>query len=74
MRAGVDMEPKKCPFCAYPKTRIECNVVGHTTMHYEYVVICENCGATGPSDLGKSGAIESWNMRRRKFPHSARGD
>ena len=56
---------KKCPFCGYTKTRIEDWPVGD---HTEYAVMCLNCGAFGPNDLGRSGAIESWNMRREVYP------
>ena len=62
------MDTKPCPFCAYAKNRIEKVVVGRTTMHYEFYVTCENCGATGPCDLERSGAIEMWNLRRTEFP------
>ena len=61
---------KPCPFCAYTKNRIEKNAVLHTnSQHYEYYVTCENCGACGPTDLGESGAIEMWNLRRTEFPN-----
>jgi len=60
--------PIQCPFCASPHSRIEKNVVGRTTMHYEYYVTCEYCGAVGPTDLGESGAVEMWNLRRTEFP------
>lgn len=55
----------KCPFCGYDQTRIETYKVRD---HYEYAVMCLNCRAFGPNDLGKSGAVEMWNMRRKKYP------
>ena len=64
------METKPCPFCASPKTRID---EWPVALHTEYAVACENCGATGPYDLGVSGAIEMWNMRRTEFPNTTEG-
>jgi len=60
-------ESKPCPFCAYDGVRFE-NLNAET--HLEYSVMCTNCGAFGPNDLGKSGALEMWNLRRDKFPAS----
>ena len=61
---------KQCPFCASANVELQ-----HWTVrdnggryHWEYAIVCGNCGAFGPSDLGESGAIEMWNMRREKFP------
>jgi hypothetical protein len=60
---------KPCPFCAYDKARIEKWEVGEGRgKHVEYAVVCENCGCFGPNDLGWSGAVEMWNMRRKEFP------
>ena len=59
---------KPCPFCAYTKTRIESWVVASYSSYTEYAVMCENCGAFGPNDLGKSGAAVMWNMRRDVCP------
>ena len=56
---------EKCPFCAYDHSRIETLDAGD---HAEYAVMCANCGAFGPNDLGKSGAVEAWNMRRQEYP------
>ena len=67
------MDSKPCPFCAYTKTRIESWQANTNDHHWEHAVTCENCGACGPSDLGKSGAIEMWNMRRTEFPNTTKG-
>ena len=65
------MDTKPCPFCASPQNRIDYDISREPTNSkqptYVYIV-CENCGAIGPSDLGRSGAIEMWNLRREKFP------
>ena len=61
------MDTKPCPFCASPKTRID---EWSVALHTEYAGACEHCGATGPYDLGVSGAIEMWNMRRTEFPNT----
>jgi len=64
----VDRE--QCPFCAYPESRIESYGVGAAGFpgyHKEYAVMCENCGAFGPNDLGESGAIKMWNLRRKEW-------
>lgn len=58
-------EAKQCPFCAYDGARFEQLDAGS---HKEYAVMCTNCGAFGPNDLGRSGALEMWNLRRDKFP------
>jgi hypothetical protein len=59
----------KCPFCAYTKHRVESWTVGESRgQHTEYAVMCLNCGAFGPNDLGESGAVEGWNMRREVHP------
>lgn len=58
---------KPCPFCACPDTRIEAIPAGN---HTEYAVMCTNCGAYGPNDLGRSGACEMWDMRRTAWPPS----
>ena len=58
----------RCPFCASEDVRaIFYTVSQGTQSHKEWQVACQNCGACGPNDLGKSGAIEMWNMRR-EFP------
>jgi Lar family restriction alleviation protein len=47
---------KPCPFCG-SKVRLDYfDAVGHP-----YYVVCEECHALGPSDLGNSGACEAWN-------------
>ena len=56
---------KPCPFCASTDNRIE---EVPASGHMEYAVMCENCGAFGPNDLGQSGAVEMWDMRRDRFP------
>jgi len=63
---------EKCPFCASDLTRIESWVIGKglPSEHKEHAVMCLHCGAMGPNDLGKSGAIEMWNMRRKQFPNN----
>lgn len=56
-------EIKPCPFCGYNE-----NVAN---WYYQRLgepvriwnVICSVCSCTGPTDLGKSGAIEAWNQR-----------
>ena len=50
---------KPCPFCANADI-----VCGEEDLGEGWACWCNNCGAIGPNDLGWSGAIESWNMRR----------
>ena len=57
---------KPCQFCGVLNTSIEDRLVG---THSEYWIMCENCGATGPSDLGASGAVAMWNLRREYDPN-----
>ena len=64
------MDTKPCPFCASPKNRIDYDSVVSGKPPMYVWVICENCGACGPSDLGKSGAIEMWNLRRTVFQNT----
>ena len=52
-------DDKQCPFCASRNLKCEERDIGEG-----WVCWCANCGAIGPNDLGWSGAIESWNMRR----------
>ncbi len=62
-------ELSQCPFCANAGQNgaltIESCASGN---HREYWIQCGNCGACGPTDLGKSGAAAMWNMRREEFP------
>ena len=57
----METKLRPCPFCANTNVAIEAEMHGN---HKEYWVICRNCGALGPADLGWSGAEEAWNMRR----------
>ncbi len=50
---------KRCPFCASRSLKCEDIGIGES-----WICWCGNCGAIGPNDLGWSGAIEMWNMRR----------
>lgn len=52
---------KPCPFCASENLSIETLQAGN---HSEYAVMCKNCGSFGPNDLGQSGAVEMWDLRR----------
>jgi len=52
-------EDKPCPFCASKDIVCEQTDVGEG-----WLVWCRNCGCFGPNDLGWSGAIEMWNLRR----------
>jgi len=54
---------KPCPFCGYVEVT---KVFRDDTWYY---VICDKCGACGPADLGKSGAIEAWNERKEPKSH-----
>ena len=54
---------KLCPFCASDKNRL---VELDADNHKEYAVMCENCGAFGPNDLGEWGAVEMWDLRREQ--------
>lgn len=64
---------KPCPFCASENIRMEVfPVLSTNSLHDEYSCMCENCGATGPNDLGKSGAIEMWNLRRTEMPSQSK--
>lgn len=60
---------KPCPFCAYTKVGFNAWPVNAHGLfsHTEYTVYCKNCGAEGPNDLGKSGAVEIWNLRRKFY-------
>lgn len=62
---------KPCPFCASESLRIEELPAGN---HKEFAVMCQNCGAFGPNDLGQSGAVEMWELRRISGPTLAAPD
>lgn len=61
---------KNCPFCANDNLQLDSWIVGEDapSQHIEWSVACQNCGAYGPNDLGKSGAEEAWNIRRSILP------
>ena len=73
-RGGAMAVKKVCPFCDKTEHRIESWNVEGGDNHTEYAVMCENCGAFGPNDLGKSGAIEMWNLRRPMNAATARAE
>lgn len=52
-------QDKSCPFCASRNLFCEQTEIGEG-----WIVWCGNCGCFGPNDLGWSGAIEMWNLRR----------
>ena len=60
---------KPCPFCASRDIVCEQTEIGEG-----WIVWCRNCGCFGPNDLGWSGAIEMWNLRRptEALVHGAR--
>jgi hypothetical protein len=54
-------EMKNCPFCN--SSDIKCD--RDTDRPAEpWVCWCANCGSYGPNDIGWSGAVEIWNLRR----------
>jgi hypothetical protein len=68
MKWTTDCKP--CPFCGVLNPSINSREIGTGAgAHWEYWVTCENCGATGPSDLGKSGSVAMWNLRREYDPN-----
>lgn len=60
-------ELKPCPFCGKNKQQLSTFTAleGQRGEHKEYAIFCGNCGASGPNDLGQTGAEEMWNLRRR---------
>lgn len=52
---------KNCPFCNSDDIRVDSE---KQTNHTSWYCSCGNCGAIGPFDLGWSGAVEMWNLRR----------
>ncbi len=50
---------KPCPFCSSRKVEI---VTFHQRGEH-YLVRCKTCGAKGPFDYERTGAIEKWNRR-----------
>ena len=63
MRTVDGYELKPCPFCGW---EVEDNCFwSYRYPLAGYFVECKNrdCNATGPVDLGKSGAAEKWNTR-----------
>ena len=64
------MDTKPCPFCASNMTELTSWFTAGADRHREFAIMCAHCGTIGPSDLGKSGAIEMWNLRRTEFPNT----
>jgi len=64
------MDTKPCPFCASNMAEFTSWFTAGADRHREFAIMCTNCGTIGPSDLGKSGAVEMWNMRRTEFPNT----
>ena len=63
MTKSIILQEKEiCPFCASNDIRHEQDTQANGVK--VWVCWCGNCGAFGPTDLGWSGAIEKWNMRR----------
>ena len=61
-KSTILKEKECCPFCAS-------NDIKHEQDTQEngvevWVCWCGNCGSFGPTDLGWSGAIAMWNLRR----------
>jgi Lar family restriction alleviation protein len=54
------MELKPCPFCGSDNIEIYPTGYGRPP---KWAVMCDNCQAEGPVDLGESGAVEQWNTR-----------
>jgi hypothetical protein len=55
-------EMKNCPFCESEDTRLDQDEQPNGIK--VWVGWCGNCGCFGPTDLGWSGAVEMWNLRR----------
>lgn len=53
---GYEVLP--CPFCGSE------NSLWQDENQWSKWIVCDACGATGPTDLGVSGAIEAWNTRK----------
>jgi len=63
MTKSIILQEKEiCPFCASNDIRHEQDTQSNGVM--VWICWCGNCGAVGSRDLGWSGAIERWNMRR----------
>lgn len=51
----------KCPFCG---SDLQSVVKNKYYGHYEdYHVMCQTCGACGPSESTEEEAVDSWNRR-----------
>lgn len=56
------MNLKPCPFCAFPKLETVRQCVG-SPARWEFVVVCHQCGAHGPSGDTEQEARTNWNRR-----------
>jgi Lar family restriction alleviation protein len=55
------MTPNPCPFCGSNDVEVH-DPRGQSSLPVEwYWVVCLTCQASGPPDLGKSGAVAAWN-------------
>ncbi|MBZ9711300.1 restriction alleviation protein, Lar family [Mesorhizobium sp. B3-2-1] len=51
------MTPDACPFCTSTEVR------PHIRRDMRVVIVCDECGASGPICIDQDAAAESWNSR-----------
>lgn len=60
------MEAKPCPFCMHSTVTVY--PTNPAWMDHCSYVMCENCGAEGPSGNDEDEALEKWNSRPWRPP------
>jgi Lar family restriction alleviation protein len=62
-KALDNMAPRRCPFCIAKVKAIGKVDVGDD--EHRFVVVCELCGAQGPTAKKEQAAVRLWNNRLR---------
>jgi Lar family restriction alleviation protein len=69
--AGVTAKP--CPFCGCADTMLYATKHSSADMYYVRCLAID-CYASGPLDLGRSGALAKWNNATRLQPNVTNWD
>lgn len=66
----MDMQLYPCPFCEDPMHEFVATPEGCAQGDGKFWVVCDHCGAMGPTGSSVENAVACWNMRAIKAIHS----